>query len=79
MCRKQKIIVDTVLLEKAISDSGLKKKKIAERLGLSTYGLSKKIQNETEFLATEIVLICEMLHLSPEMRELIFFTLRVDL
>ena len=78
MCRKQKVIVDTALLEDAIAKSGIKKKKIAELLGLSTYGLSKKIRNETEFLATEIVLICEILHLSPEMRELIFFTLRVD-
>ena len=78
MNKTKKTLVDTKLLEKIIKESGLKKKRIAELLNLSPYSLSKKIRNENEFLLSEIACLCSILHLSPEMRERIFFTLCVD-
>lgn len=47
-------MTNTALLKAAIQKSGLKYKYLAEQLGLSTYGLQKKVENATEFKASEI-------------------------
>lgn len=64
--------VNTKLLQQKIKDSGLKMGFIAEKLGRSRQALSDKIQGKTEFLLSEIRILCELLHLSDDDRRLIF-------
>ena len=64
--------VNTKLLQQKIKDSGLKIGFIAEKLGRSRQALSDKIQGKTEFLPSEIRILCELLHLSDDDRRLIF-------
>lgn len=64
--------VNTKLLQQKIKDSGLKMGFIAEKLGRSRQALSDKIQGKTEFLPSEIRILCELLHLSDDGRRLIF-------
>lgn len=64
--------VNTKLLQQKIKDSGLKMIFIAEKLGRSRQALSDKIQGKTEFLPSEIRILCELLHLSDDDRRLIF-------
>lgn len=64
--------VNTKLLQQKIKDSGLKMGFIAEKLGRSRQALSDKIQGKTEFLSSEIRILCELLHLSDDDRRLIF-------
>ena len=64
--------VNTKLLQQKIKDSGLKMGFIAEKLGRSRQALSDKIQGKTEFLPSEIRVLCELLHLSDDDRRLIF-------
>lgn len=68
-------MTNTNLLIQKINDSGYKRSYIAKAIGLkSTYGLSKKINNETEFKASEINALCEILKIdSAEEKEAIFF------
>lgn len=73
-------MTNTELLEEAIKDSGLKKSYIAKAIGLkSAFGLAKKIKNESEFKASEIDSLCELLKIeSLERRNEIFFAKKVD-
>lgn len=66
-------MTDTVKLRAAVSASGLKYKHIAEVLGLSPYGLQKKVDGQNEFKASEIAKLSEILNLSPDSRNKIFF------
>lgn len=68
-------MTNTNLLIQKINDSGYKRSYIAKAIGLkSAYGLSKKINNETEFKASEINALCEILKIdSAEEKEAIFF------
>ena len=73
-------MTNTELLERKISDSGYKKSYIAKAIGLkSVFGLSNKINNKTEFKASEINTLCELLKIeSVEEKERIFFAQKVD-
>lgn len=67
-------MTNTVLLEKKIKASGLKKGYIAEALGLSRQGFSNKVTNESFFNADEIEKLCELLNIkSLREKESIFF------
>lgn len=66
-------MTNTKLLEAAIERSGLKKGKIAERLGVSRGGLTNLINNRAEFRASQIQVFCELLKLTAEQRDAIFF------
>ena len=67
-------MTNTMLLNKKIDDSGYKRIYIAKAIGLkSAYGLAKKIRNETEFKASEINALCELLKIDSEEKEAIFF------
>lgn len=66
-------MTDTKLLEEAIDRSGLKKGKIAERLGISRAGLINLINNRAEFRASQIMILCDLLGLTTDQREAIFF------
>ncbi len=73
-------MTNTKALEEIIDKSGYKKSYIAKVIGLkSTFGLSKKIRNESEFKATEINALCELLGItSLEEKDRIFFAKEVD-
>ena len=61
------------MLYKVIENSGLKLTFIARALKLSREGFYKKLNNQTEFKASEIVKMQEILNLSNEQRDKIFF------
>ena len=64
-------MVDTQRLNDRIDRSGLKKYYIASKIGLTTYGLQKKITNQTQFKANEIEGLCIvcLLYTSPSPRD----------
>lgn len=66
-------MTNSVALKKRIKDSGLRIYFIAAALGLSYPGLQNKIRNETEFKASEIEKLCELLHIEGKEKEHIFF------
>jgi len=72
-------MTDTLELEIAITRSEKTKKELAKGLGLSTMGLYKKINNVTEFKASEIITLADILNLDIKEREVIFFKHEVDL
>lgn len=66
-------MTDTALLKQKIEESGYKLKFIAQRLELTYQGFLKKINNESEFKASEISVLAELLRLSDKERDNIFF------
>ena len=66
-------MTDSEALNKVIENSGLKLTFIARALKLSREGFYKKLNNQTEFKASEIVKMHEILNLSNEQRDKIFF------
>ena len=71
-------MTNTLMLEMAIRRAGLTKKEVAHRLGLSVMGLHQKINNMTEFKASEIAQLYNLLNLSSlEEQQQIFFVNRV--
>jgi len=72
-------MTDTKKLLEVIELSGLKKGFIASKLGITTYGLQKKIENKTQFKAEEIAIMCKILKISSlKEKENIFFAQKVD-
>lgn len=71
-------MTNTVELEVAIKRAGITKRELAGRLGLSEMGLYKKINNITEFKASEIYKICNILSIEDRKRDLIFFNKKSD-
>ena len=65
-------------LKKAIEKSGLPISFIAKKLSITREGLYKKINGDTEFKASEIVNISDILHLSIEERDAIFFASKCE-
>lgn len=61
------------LLTDEIAKSGLKITFIASKLGITREGFYKKINNETEFKASEVARLQEILNLSNRKRDEIFF------
>ena len=66
-------MTDSEALNKVIENSGLKLTFIARALKLSREGFYKELNNQTEFKASEIVKMQEILNLSNEQRDKIFF------
>ena len=67
-------MTNTEALKKKIQEQGLKQGYIAEKMGLSSYGFANKLNNKTEFKATEIRFLCELLNItSLREKESIFF------
>lgn len=62
-----------------IKERGLKLKYVAEALGLTSYGLSLKINNKNEFKTSEVATLCEILGItSLREKEKIFFARKDD-
>lgn len=71
-------MTDTVKLLELINKSGLKMGYIANQMGISRFSLFNKIRNRTEFRASEIIKMCELLCIDYDNREQIFFAHKVD-
>lgn len=72
-------MTNTKLLEEYILKSGYKRSFIAKALGITAYALALKINNKSEFKATEIDILCKLLNIGIEDRMRIFFARLVDL
>ncbi len=66
-------MTDTELLRKQIDQSGYKMSFIAQKLNLSYQGLLNKINNKSEFKASEIQVLSSLLSLSDSEKAAIFF------
>ncbi|WP_418203173.1 hypothetical protein [Anaerotignum faecicola] len=67
-------MTNSKLLREIIDEKGYKLKYIAEKLGLSPYGLQLKIDNKQEFKTSEVAVLCDILEItSLEKKEEIFF------
>ena len=71
-------MTNTTLLRRKIDESGYKLIFIAEKCGLTYQGFMKKVNNETEFKASEIQTLKELLNLTTEEVNAIFFAVHVD-
>ena len=71
-------MTNTALLRQTIHDCGYRFDFIASRLGLSRQGLMLKIEGDTEFKASEIAALTQLLGLSSEQRDRIFFNQSVN-
>ncbi len=71
-------MTDTVKLEYFLKKAKITKKAYAEKLGISLQGLYNKLNNVTEFKQAEITATCELLGLSNQERDEIFFANSVD-
>ena len=71
-------MTNTVELKNAMERSGLKYRFIAEKCGLSYQGFLNKVHNITAFTAPEIVTLRNLLELSPDESEKIFFAGNVE-
>ena len=60
-------------MEAAIKESGIKYSAIAKKLNIADTSFRNKRKGLTEFTQTEISAFCELLGLSDEMRNQIFF------
>lgn len=66
-------------LEEYIEQAGYKKAFIAKKLGITRYALILKINNKSEFKASEIDTLCTLLKIGVKERMAIFFAKQVDL
>jgi DNA-binding phage protein len=71
-------LTDTKRLKDRIDQSGLKLQWIAEQLGLTRFGLYKKLSGESDFRQQEIAKLSEILELSAEDRDALFFAPKVE-
>ena len=71
-------MVNTKMLRDKINDAGYKLQFVAEKCGLTYFGFMKKVNNETEFKASEIMILKVLLNLTDKEVNQIFFVLDVD-
>lgn len=72
-------MTDTERLEGLMKGSGYKYSYIAQKLGISYQALRNKLDNKSEFLPTEIEMLCNLLSIT-ELKDKndIFFALYVE-
>ena len=66
-------MTNTLKLKAAIAESGLNQEQIAEMLGVSLCTLNYKLNGTSEFKASEIKKLAELLHLDADKVMKIFF------
>lgn len=66
-------MTNTGLLNEYIEKSGYKRAFIAKALGITAYGLALKVNNKSEFKASEMSILCDLLNISAKDKEAIFF------
>ncbi len=65
-------------LKAKIDESGFKLRFVAQKLGLSYQGFQNKLMGKSDFKASEIVALRQLLQLSIEEEQSIFFAAKVD-
>lgn len=71
-------MTNTKLLRRKIDESGYKLRYIAKQLGISYQGLMYKINNKSEFKASEIQKLKNLLKLTDAEVQMIFFVSNVE-
>lgn len=71
-------MINTKLLERKISDSGMTMVSLAEKTGILRESLYNKLKGNTEFKASEISSLSKVLRLSTRERDAIFFDSEVN-
>ncbi len=71
-------MTNTAKLRELIKAKGLKYGYVAERLGLTQYGFSRKLENKSEFKVSEAAKLSELLQINASERDDIFFSHRVE-
>jgi len=71
-------MTNVALLREKINESGFKLRFIATKLGITYQGFLNKCNNDSEFKASEIQILCKLLSLSLQDKEDIFFAQNVD-
>lgn len=71
-------MTNTNMLRNKVRALGLKYDFLARHLNLTPYGLARKIDNKSEFRASEIQLLSDLLRLSANEKEQIFFAQKVE-
>lgn len=71
-------MANTLLLKDKISESGMTVKAIAEKTGILRETLYNKMAGRSEFTASEIVALSEILKLSKDDRDKIFLQRRLN-
>lgn len=66
-------MTDKNLLHYFVKRAGYKNKDIAEAIGITPAGYTLKISNKSDFRQGEIKTICDMLELTVEERDRVFF------
>lgn len=72
-------MVNTQLLDSKIDSSGFKVGYIVDSLGLSRNGFDKKRKGKIQFKKPEIYVLCDLLHLTEDEKQSIFFANEVEL
>ena len=71
-------MVNTLLLDEKIEQSGLRIGHIVEKIGLSRNGFDKKRKGKTPFRIAEIYVLSDLLGLSDAEKSAIFFPDKVE-
>ena len=66
-------MTDKNLLYYFVKRAGFKNKDIAEAIGITPSGYTLKISNKSDFRQSEIKTICDLLELTVEERDRVFF------
>lgn len=66
-------MTDSKALRGWVTQRGLKLKAIASAMGITPYSLQRKIDNLSEFKASEIAMFVDVFGMSLENRDAIFF------
>lgn len=69
----KKLYVNTELLEEKISNSIVPISEIVSNLGISRQAFAKKRKGLIPFRASEVYVLCDLLHISEEERIKIFY------
>ena len=72
-------MTDSETLRSVIKASGMKYGFLAKKIGISAYSLQRKIDNQVDFKSSESARLADVLNLSGENLNSIFFANRGDL
>ena len=71
-------MTNTVLLRQKIDRSGYKIIFLAEQVGLTPQGFYKKLKDGSDWTFTQVMILKELLHLTKEEVNSIFFNSKVE-
>ena len=67
-------MTNTEKLREIITDSGYKFEYVANAIGMTRFGLYKKLQDGSEFKPSQILKLCKLLHIEDCQRKDIFLS-----